>query len=284
MASSQESARPPEINGHHSPATGPQTELAPTAVLGGLGTGPEVSWLYKNLFDEGCFLPPPGRGFRLLEDMQEELTEKVSRTKEQHDERKLLLVGHSLGALLATKIAVAEPDLVAGVVTLGGAHQGYDKDTLATHTLKLFAGRHPQAGHLRHNSDFMQEHAEDMATKWPDDTPLHVVATPLDILIVPPHGFDVRAGNNKVSKRLVIPSFFGAGNIFRKLCKTEEDVEMLPTRAWVDHFNMPRSEQIQDYVHQVRHEIAGVAPEETPATAEPNVLHLPHLPRLRTAA
>lgn len=56
------------------------------------------------------------------------LGERVAVVAERH-ERRVVLVGHSRGGLLARALAVRRPDLVSGIVTLGSPH----RDQLAIH-------------------------------------------------------------------------------------------------------------------------------------------------------
>ncbi len=251
---------------------GPETELAPIVAIGGLLTIKQVAEWYKPLLSQDTdstlpsnkrFLAPPKRGLGKIEDMHEELNERLTTMQERLGGRKLMLVGHSLGGLMATMTAVERPDLVAGVVSLGGAHEGYRKDTVATHVLKRVVGRHPQAGHLRHDSDFMLEHNDKMAQKWPDNVPLHIISTPLDTLIVPPHGFGVKAGTNEVHKRLVIPPGWGLETLARKVFQIEDDVEMLRSRKFTEHTNLPRNKDIGRYVNQARYAMAGYVEQES---------------------
>lgn len=291
MASSQESVRPTEINGHHSPEMGPETELAPIVAIGGLGTVKQLAKWYEEVLEKDTnsplpprkrFVAPHKQGLGDIEEMHEETYDRLGTMQERLDGRKMFLVGHSLGALLATKVAVKCPELVAGVVALGGAHEGYSKDTPGTHALKLLLGRHPQAGHLKHDSDYMQEHNEDMANNWPDNVPLHIISTPFDQLIVPPQGFGVKAGNNEVRKKLVIPPIPGLETVIRKAMGIEDDVEMMRSYYPTEHLNLPQNPDIANYIQRIRQELAGVA-EESPQH-NGLVLHLPKLPRLKLAA
>lgn len=292
MASSPETLRPPEINGHHSPEMGPGTELAPIVAIGGLGTIKQAAGWYEPILEKDTdsllptskrFLAPPKQGLGRIEDMHEEINERLTTMHERLDDRKMWLVGHSLGGLIATKAAVERPDLVAGVVSLGGVHEGYRRDTLGTHALKMFLGRHPQAGHLRDDSDYMLEHKEDMATKWPEGVPLLIVSTPFDQLIVPPQGFGVKAGESEVHKQLVIPRIPGFETAVRKVMKIDDDVEMLRSHYPTEHLNLPRNPDIANYVDQARHDIAGIK-QEAPDSAKLSALSLPRLPKLRLAA
>lgn len=273
MASSHESLRPPETHGHHSPEMGPELDLSaiPIACVGGLGTVKQAAEWYDPISSKDTesplppnkrFLAPPKQGLGNIEEMHEETNERLTTMHERLDGRKMLLVGHSLGALLVTKVAVERPDLVAGVVALGGVHEGYRQDTPGTHLLKLFLGRHPQAGHLRHDSDYMLEHKEDMNTKWPEDVPLYIISTPLDQLIVPPQGFGVTPGKSEVHKRLVIPPILGLETVLRKTMGIEDDVEMMRSLYPTEHLNLPRNPDIANYIQVARHAIAGLPAEE----------------------
>jgi hypothetical protein len=250
-----------ETSGNRDLETLPEESLAPIVAIGGLLTIKQVAQWYSPLLSKDKqsalppskrFLAPPKRGLGGIADMREELHERLEKIQTKLEGEKMLLVGHSLGGLMATMTAVERPDLVAGVVSLGGVHEGYSRDTPATHALKKLVGRHPEAGHLRHDSDFMLEHTSKMEKQWPKDVPLHVVSTLFDALIVPPQGFGVKIAHGAPEKRLVIPPVPGLESLARGRLGIGDDVQMLRSRYITEHLNLPRNPDIANYIDESR--------------------------------
>ncbi len=249
------------------------TQTAPLVAIGGLLTVKRAAFWYNSLLqDEFTDLPPakrfvapPDRGIGEPAEIEKRTIEHLEKVYDRLDRRKMFLVGHSLGGLLATMAAVERPDLVGGVVSLGGAHAGYSRETPATFALRHGLGNPKEAEHLRHDSPFMQEHQEKMASEWPTDVPLHIVSSPSDVLVVPPHGFDVALpADRQPDKRLVVPPLRAAEWAIRRGFKIPDDVRSIKTWHPTEHVNLPRVPAIINHVHESRLALAGI----TSATEE----------------
>lgn len=238
--------------------------LPPVVAIGGLLTVKRLAFWYQPLLDrddstdlpaDKRFIAPPKRGIGEPSELQKHLTELLEKAYERLDRRKLFIVGHSLGGLMGSVAGLERPDLVAGVVSLGGVHDGYSMETPGTFALRHLLGNPEEAHHLRHDSPFMHEQRERRATEWRADVPLHLVATPLDQLIVPPRGFEVQLPpNQKPEKRILItPSPFGAiEKATRWTLGIQDDVLPLSSRLLTEHLYLPRDPAVIDYAYESR--------------------------------
>jgi hypothetical protein len=245
-----------------------EQDLAPIVAIGGLLTIKQVADWYKPILAKDTtsslapskrFIAPPQRGLGQVEDMREELTDRLEKLYDKLGSRKMLLVGHSLGGLMATMSAVERPEMVAGVVSLGGVHAGYDRETTAVKALRRAVGNPPHAKILRHDSDFMLEHTSRMAKEWPKDVPLHVISTPFDVLVVPPQGFGVELAHGAPDERLVIPPGPLLESAIRKWLKIPCGVNALRSTYPTEHINLPRNPQVANYIERCRRAIGAPA-------------------------
>ncbi|HVI60657.1 MAG TPA: alpha/beta hydrolase, partial [Candidatus Saccharimonadales bacterium] len=83
--------------------------------IGGLLTVKRVAFWYKPLLDKDTstdvpakerFIAPPDRGIGEPEELQKKMTEALEGMHDRLDRRKMFLVGHSLGGLIATVAAL----------------------------------------------------------------------------------------------------------------------------------------------------------------------------------
>ena len=238
-------------------------ELSPIVVIGGLLTVKQVAEWYRPILSKDKtagvplrkrFLAPPQRGLGNLDEMREEMSELLYKMYSRLGKRKMIIVGHSLGGFMGTVAAMETPEIVAGVFSLGGVHEGYDRETPATLALRHGLGNPSEAKHLWHESDVMLEHKARMATDWPDGVPLHCIATPLDYLIIPPKGFGVTLPNGRPENRLIIPPIPGAATAARVTFRLSEDVGMIKSWYLTEHVNLPHNPQVANYIDYNRRE------------------------------
>lgn len=260
-------------------------EVAPLVAIGGLLTIKRLAFWYAPILKDDTtdlppakrFIAPPDRGIGKPEEIQKKSTELLERIYERLNRRRVFLVGHSLGGWIATAIAVDRPDLVEGVMSLGGVHSGYDRETPATLALRHGLGNPKEAEHLRHDSPFMMEHQEKMASEWPAGVPLHLIASPSDVLVVPPHGLHVALPEGRQpDKRLVVPPLRAAEWAIRRSFGISKDVKSIRTWHPTEHVNLPRVPAVIEHANASRLELAGipshlneliVVPEALPAVA-----------------
>ena len=98
------------------PETSPTStgDLAPIVAIGGLLTVKQVAEWYRPVLTKDKtsdlpigkrFLAPPQRGLGKLDEMREEMSELLHKMHRRVDQRKMFVVGHSLGGLMATVAA-----------------------------------------------------------------------------------------------------------------------------------------------------------------------------------
>ncbi len=262
------------------PEANSNTQMAPLVAIGGLLTVKRLAFWYAPLLNDKTtdlppakrFIAPPDRGIAEPGEIQKRTTELLECIYERLDRRRMFLIGHSLGGLIATSIALDRPDLVDEVASLGGAQSGYKHETPATLALRHGLGNPKEAEHLRHDSPFMQEHQEKMANEWPAGVPLHLIASPSDALIIPPHGLEVNLPEGRrLDKRLVVPPIPGAEWAIRRSFGISDDVKTLKTWHPTEHVNLPRVPVIINHINESRAVSAGVSVgvEETTLASQP---------------
>lgn len=244
--------------GKESASSEAQNNQAVIVGIGGLLTVKQVAQWYNpvlaidktsDLPTRKRFIAPFKRGLGEIEEMREDLTMRLEKIHDREEGRKLLLVGHSLGALMSTMAAVARPEVVAGVIALGGVHDGIERETWGTRALKAALGNPPQSELLWSDSDFMNEHRENVRANWPADAPLHVISTPTDYLIPPPRGFGIELSGERTSQdNLLVPPLLG-GVVCRRM-GIGPDVARIPTAFPVEHVNLPICPAVVNYVRE----------------------------------
>ncbi len=111
---------------------------------------------------------------------------------------------------------------------------------------------------------------------WPANgrhTPLHIISSPSDVLVVPPHGFNViLPAGQQPDKRLVVPPLRAAEWAIRRSFGIPDDVKPIKTWYPTEHVNLPRVPAIINHVNESRLALAGLAP-----AVEPEALPAPVL-------
>jgi hypothetical protein len=270
----------------------PHQELPAIGVIGGLLTFKQLAEFYRPILDIDTdtdvpgrerFIAPHARGLGQIEDIKEKAMERADKMHARVG-KKILWVGHSLGGLIATEIAVERPDISAGVIALGGVHDGYSLETPASFALRHFVGNPPHAKHLRHNSSFMEERRERIGNEWREDIPLDVVSTVLDCLIIPPRGFNIQLpGIQKSNDKLIIPRGWGLEAAVRLGLGIQKEVEIVRSGYFelVEHLNMPRSTTVRESVRNRWLGLAGIS--ATPLAEVPTQIHHENLPLVAVA-
>jgi pimeloyl-ACP methyl ester carboxylesterase len=191
--------------------------MAPVVVIPCFGVGPELQGLYKwmlngdsvvSLPPEDRYLPIPSRGLGEKDEMIGVLDEKLDEAYQRLEEP-VVIAAHSLGVLFATSLAIRNPDKVRGVYGVGGAHLGIKVETLSIKAIKAYLGESSEYLHIRHDSEHMVEHKRSMAEDWPEGVELCLVSTPIDDLVLFPHGLDVKLPNDREAEKRVlgVPDF-----------------------------------------------------------------------------
>jgi pimeloyl-ACP methyl ester carboxylesterase len=190
-------------------------------------------------------------------------------------EKKLLLVGHSLGALLANLVALDKPEKVAGVVALTGVHDGIKKETPASLALRYALGNPPHGKVLKHDSEFMEELRERRTNEWPAGVPLDVISTALDYLIVPPQGYGIQLPNGERSNdKLIVPRGLGLEAAVRLSLGIKKEVQVVRSGYFepVEHVNAPRNRLVINSIKERWLSLGGAAPDVSVESAKKVVL------------
>lgn len=230
-------------------------EEAPVVAIGGLKTVKRLALYYTALTgSRDRFIAPPFGGVAKPEDIRAKFQEDLHEMYEKLGRMPMRLVGHSFGGFLAFRAGLEMPHMVSEVYSLGGVHLGYSKETLATRGLRHAVGNPPEAELLKAESTYMQEHKEEVESDWPADIPIHVISTAMDVLVVPPQGYemDLKSGA-PVEKRVIInPPLPGVESAVRKFWNIPKDVKALPSWFFTEHLNLPLNPDVIRYIHQDR--------------------------------
>jgi pimeloyl-ACP methyl ester carboxylesterase len=242
-------------------------DIAPIVAIGGLTTIKDLWPWYAKLLnrDETTdlsakyrFIAPAKRGIAPPDVLEARLLERLEKTHQRLGGRRMFVVGHSLGGRLATGAALKRPDLICGVATLGGVHAGYQENAPA-YLLRKVLGDPKETVYIRHDSPHIQEHLEEMASEWPEGIPLHVISTPLDLLVTPPLGHGLKLPHGEPEERMVVhPNRVLAGamhlaaDVVRLARGRTHNIQPLHSEYLTEHLNLPRNPDIIDYIDESR--------------------------------
>jgi pimeloyl-ACP methyl ester carboxylesterase len=168
-------------------------KMAAIIGVGGLLSVKSHSPLYRpilggtsgDLSADERFHPIPERGLGNIDEMYGALEEDVLRTYQRMEGQKSVLVGHSLGGLMVSMLAMNHPDKFAAAICIAGAQSGVRSFSPGARTLKKALGNPSEAEKLLVESDFMRNHQTAMATHWPAAVQLHLISPTVDELIPP---------------------------------------------------------------------------------------------------
>lgn len=245
----------PELTGRELPSK----NMAPMIGVGGL-LSVKTQWHYYSALLGGSsdtqlnakdrFLPIPDKGLSNFPEMYGQLEEQLVETHQRLEERTVMF-GHSLGALMATMLAIEHPDKVSGVICLAGVQDGVTTETWAGTILRLGLRNPPGAEDLKAESDFMQSHKKNMATRWSPNTSLHLISPTYDQLIPSPQGLGViLPSGQSPEKRYVVPSGLPKF-IAQRLLRMPASAEPLRGIS-VEHVTIALSPSVIRYSREVR--------------------------------
>jgi len=219
--------------------------------IGGLLTVKQVVGLYRPLLERDTtsklpasarFVPPPHRGLGNIDRIRTETNDKLCWLYDNLGQEPMHVFGHSLGALLAVMATLDNPEIIASANLLAGAHDGIRKKTTAYWALRLALGNPAEANLLEHDSNFMTEQRERIATEWQPRIPMHIISTATDRLIVPPQGFGIELPGQQARNTLLLPHVPGMKRMAHYLLdKMPTDTEYVNTTYITEHTNIPRN-------------------------------------------
>lgn len=234
-----------------------QADMAPVVVIGPLLGTERLLPAYKPLLagaselpaDER-FFPVPERGLGRHESMYGRLESQIAATYERVG-RPIVVAGHSLGALMATKFGVNNPEMVADVICLAGAQEGIKRETPASFALARLLGSPPGRRLLQHDSDHMMEHKEKVARDWAPEVGLHLISPTVDDLLVLPQGLGLELPAGQKPERRVV-GWPGMTWLLRLIPDMPKDTKVLRSLIFADHYNIPLNPAVIGYTRAVR--------------------------------
>lgn len=257
--------------------TGIPNAMAPVVGIGGL-LSVKTQWFYYTpllaspgsaLSAKERFLPIPDRGLSPFDEMYGQLKEQLHTLHERLEER-VVLFGHSLGALMAIRLGLENPDMVSDVECLAGIQDGVDEFTFSGKALKKLLGSPDHAENLLRGSDFMTEHRREIATEWPAQVPLHLISPTHDVLIPAPQGLEVELPAKQQPNRLiVVPRVPGLHSGIRKKTEHLPNVKELRPLLPAEHVDLPICPAVILHTRQIRR----AAAENTEEAAIPGLAH-----------
>lgn len=188
-------------------------------------------------------VPLPGGGFGPLDDTYEAVVEKIQIAQSKAPDRPLVVVGHSQGAVHATRLAL--DGLADAVVSLAGPLRGVTLPIPFASQVR-WALRHPAAERdLAEGSDYLNTLGERMYSSWPEDVPLTVVAATHDFIVPPRAQFGVQLspGAAPPSGYIVMPRRMSQERreAIARSAGVPREVQHLVSALAAEHLTLPRA-------------------------------------------
>jgi pimeloyl-ACP methyl ester carboxylesterase len=244
----------------------PSDDQSPSVSIGGLLSGGESWWLYKPITEDGLdwdmpprerYLPMPKRGLGDINEMYKSVEEDVLSISQKVG-RQVVVVGHSLGAIPAEKMALDHPDVATNIVVVAGAHEGQRYETPTSFLLRKalilsrFLKDSKAAEVLRHDSPFMTEHVERVASEWPEDVGLHGISTAFDDLLPFMHGLKLKLPEGQQAEKgviaLPIPGLQGV----LRLMMSDNNIKHIASMRPALHIDIIRHPVVVNYVRELQ--------------------------------
>lgn len=241
-------------------------EMAPVIAIGGLLVVKRHLPLYRPLLSGKAnselsasdrFFAVPDKGLGQHEEMFEELSSQIIKVYERLEEPPVV-VGHSLGGLMATKFAVEHPDKVSAVVCLAGLQEGIKDETPSSFLLNLALGKPAGRQLIQHDSDHMTAHKQKVAEDWPADVPLHLISTPIDDLLLFPQGLGLELPEGQEPQRRVV-GLPGTGFLLRLIPGMPKNTRILRSPVLANHYDIPVNIGVLRYTRAIRRTVAANA-------------------------
>jgi hypothetical protein len=185
---------------------------APVVVIPGLLTGEECVSFYSHLIAQGnhgdlpareMHLEIPDRGLGEHEDMLAKLDSRLDYLFQALGGQRSVIVGHSLGALMAKELARRNPEKTAATLFIAGAHEGVDKRTIGNQVLRRVLGNPKGYELLLADSDFMKDSKEAVTQQWDPTVPVHIVSASYDQLMPLPQGLNMQLPEDQTTNTYI---------------------------------------------------------------------------------
>lgn len=242
------------------------SEMSHVITYGGVLTIKQLLPLYKGILKSGeDSLPDHERFFPIPKKHLDEPSEMYKRFEDRflsaHDKinERVVVAGHSLGGLAAAMVGLEHPDKVAAVVCIAGAQSGIKQETAGTLALRRWINMPHVDKHISHDSGFMNEFKERIASEWSPDVSLHLISTPFDDLIVAPQGLGIELPEGQEPSRLLAaPNLPFVHRALRNLPGLPKGTRILNSRP-TTHYDIPRASAVINYTRNVRLEAGNIS-------------------------
>ena len=195
-----------------------------------------------------------------MPEMYGELEEQFTAVHERI-EKPVMVIGHSLGARMATQLALDHPEKISGVACLAGVQDGIEKFSFTGKILKQLLGNPDHAQNLLKDSDMMREHRARIASEWASHILLQLISPTYDDLIPAPQGLELELPDGQQPERKIVvphlPLHFG----IREKTAHLENVQELRSILPAGHIDIAICPPVIGATRQARRAIVSGAPE-----------------------
>jgi len=234
-----------------------EADMAPALAIGGVMTVKQLLFMYEPLLGQhpiparDRFFPIPRHLVKNREALESKLETDIEQACDKLDER-AVLIGHSLGGHVAVRFGLEHPDKVAAVVSLAGAQMGVKQETPSIRGLTRILGSPQGRIDMQHDSTYMTEHLDRVASEWSPEVDLHLIAATIDDMFPGGHSLGVQLPEGQEVHRRVVGwpgSTFMNRLLFSGMpAGTKAIHSILPT----SHYDIPRNPSVINYVRGVR--------------------------------
>lgn len=241
----------------------PLTGISPiVVVIGGTGiTGTMMAQYYGRLASAvpSADIPRQDRLFALfdkglgpIDETYQELTDRVGQLRNNLDSQPIVAVGHSQGGIHAAQLGL--DGKVDAVVTLASPiNGGLDPSAPLAAPARYYFGNPKIERDIVRGSAYMEAFNEHLATDWPAQMPLHVVAATWDELVPSYTQFGAQLPPGTVaSEYIVSPRYchFSSAVPWRR-SQLPPGVERIPSLLPVDHVTLPLAHELPNVIRGI---------------------------------
>ena len=248
----------------------PDIELATPIAVGGALTTSECRLAYAGQLGVDPFLPAEERFFPNPRDNVRHHTETFKRLESfaegvyEKSNGRLVVVGHSFGGLMAVKLGLKRPDIVAAVKSEAGLQDGY-RGTIGVRAVKLLVGDAEDADDAKHDSAHINELHEEIASEWSPDVSLSLHSALFDVCFPLPQGLGIELpSGQRPSRKIVAPNLpFFMQTLRLMIPDIPSDTEILPSLYCTEHILLPAADAEVNHTLELRRSVAAAEPAKT---------------------
>lgn len=256
--------------------------MATTFVVGGALSSGLSKEIYKGqlgsdefVSDDERYWENPAKNVRNHADTYLRMEEQAEKVFDMNERRRLVVIGHSFGALLATKLGLNRPDIVAEVKDLAGLQGGY-RNTIGVKAVKMMVGTNKGMEDGKSDSKHMEAFHEEIASEWSPDVGLTIDSALLDICFPLPQGLNIELPEGQqATRRVVGPMVPFLLERLKLIGGMPQDVELLT--SWdtpvTEHIFLPAWRVEVADTWQMRANVAAAEAAKTqPASTKPTLV------------